>query len=100
MATPPQDVLGDLPVDGEQTHEAQLMSDAELDPKNVEGDRFDVDDDDLGTAPDLEEEPDGAPDLQPDRVVRFDETTTDGEPEPVDVDDDLIVGRPIDLDLP
>jgi hypothetical protein len=69
----PVDVLLDLPIDGEQTSEKQLMSDAELDPREVEGDRFDVGNDDLGMAPDLEEDPD-APDLQPDHVERFAET--------------------------
>ena len=42
----------------------------DLDPREVQGDRFDVDDDDLGMQPDLEPDPD-APDLQPDRVERF-----------------------------
>jgi len=94
----PVDVLGDLPVDGEPVAEAQLMPDAELDPDAVEGDRFDVDDDDLGTQPDVEDEPD-APDLRPDSIKRF----ADGREEDVadfddEVDDEQITVRPSSLD--
>ena len=85
----PVDVEGELPLDGEQTHETQLMSDAELEPKQVEGDRFDVNDDDLGTAPDLEDDPDTAPDLRPDRVVRLAELAADGESAPAADEDDV-----------
>ena len=89
----PVDVLGELPIDGEQTAETQLMPDADLDPREVQGDRFDVDDDDLGMAPDLEEEPD-APDLQPDNVERIaDSDDSEDEPEPDDLDD-RITARP------
>jgi hypothetical protein len=84
----PVDVLDRLPIDGDQVSDTQLMSDAELDPREVEGDRFDVGDDDLGMAPDLEEDPD-APDLRPDRVERFAESGTDDESEEDDVDDQL-----------
>jgi len=84
----PVDVLGQLPIDGEPIHEAQLMSDAELDPRAVEGDRFDVGDDDLGVAPDLELDPD-APDLRPDTVRRFAEAEEDGELDPDEIDDTL-----------
>jgi len=82
------DVLGQLPIDGEQIHEEQLMSDSELDPRAVQGDRFDVGDDDLGVAPDLEQDPD-APDLRPDTVERFAEAEEDGEPDPDDIDETL-----------
>ena len=89
----PVDVLGELPIDGHQTAETQLMPDADLDPREVQGDRFDVDDDDLGMAPDLEEEPD-APDLQPDNVERIaDSDDSEDEPEPDDLDD-RITARP------
>ena len=84
----PVDVLGELPIDGDQAHDSQLMSDADLDPRAVEGDRFDVGNDDLGMAPDLEQDPD-APDLQPDTVERFAEADAEGEPDPDDVDDRL-----------
>lgn len=89
----PVDVLGELPIDGDQTAESQLMPDADLDPREVQGDRFDVDDDDLGMAPDLEQEPD-APDLRPDSVERI-AATNDGEDEadPDDLDD-RITARP------
>jgi len=91
----PVDVLGDLPVDGEQVAEAQLMPDAELDPNAVEGDRFDVGDDDLGTQPDAETEPD-APDLRPDAIKRF---AGDREEDADDeVDDEQITARPSSLD--
>ncbi|HZJ53782.1 MAG TPA: hypothetical protein VFD38_06550 [Myxococcaceae bacterium] len=86
------DVLDELPVDGEQLRETQLMSDAELDPRAVQGDRFDVGDDDLGMAPDLEEDPD-APDLQPDSVERFAEADAEGEPDP-DEFEDQVTARP------
>jgi hypothetical protein len=89
----PVDVLGELPIDGEPTAEAQLMPDAELDPEQVEGDRFDVGDDDLGSAPDLEEEPD-APDLRPDTVRRFDESGDWGELAPDDLDESLTAPLP------
>jgi len=89
----PVDVLGELPIDGEQTAEMQLMPDADLDPREVQGDRFDVDDDDLGMAPDLEEEPD-APDLQPDSIERIaDSDESEDESEPDDLDD-RITARP------
>jgi len=84
----PADVLGELPIDGDQTREAQLMSDADLDPREVQGDRFEVGNDDLGVAPDLEADPD-APDLQPDAIERFAEADEDGEPSPEDVEDRL-----------
>jgi hypothetical protein len=89
----PVDVLLDLPIDGEQTSEKQLMSDAELDPREVEGDRFDVGNDDLGMAPDLEEDPD-APDLQPDHVERFAETDAVEEDPDADDDDARLTARP------
>lgn len=89
----PLDVLGELPIDGEPARDSQLMTDAELEPKEVQGDRFDVGDDDLGTAPDLEDDPD-APDLHPDAVERFAEAVADGEPDPDDVDDQL-TARPL-----
>jgi hypothetical protein len=76
----PVDVLGELPIDGDPVGEEQLMTDADLDPREVEGDRFDVGDDDLGQAPDLEPDP-GAPDLQPSSVERFAEADGDGEPD-------------------
>ena len=88
----PVDVLDGLPIDGEQVRDSQLMTDAELDPRAVQGDRFDVGNDDLGTAPDLEPDPD-APDLRPDTVERFAETDADGEPDP-DGLDDSITARP------
>jgi hypothetical protein len=88
----PVDVLGQLPIDGEPIHETQLMSDAELDPRAVQGDRFEVGDDDLGVAPDLELEPD-APDLRPDTVKRFAEAEENGEPDP-DEADEFITARP------
>ena len=84
----PVDVLGQLPIDGEQIHEEQLMTDDELDSRAVEGDRFDVGDDDLGMAPDLEREPD-APDLRPDTVKRFAEAEEDGDPDPDELDETL-----------
>jgi hypothetical protein len=88
------EVLPELPVDGEPTSETQLMSDAELNPREVEGDRFDVGDDDLGMAPDLEEDPD-APDLQPDHVERFAEPgALEEDPEADDDDDDRLTARP------
>jgi hypothetical protein len=87
------DVLLDLPINGEQTSEKQLMSDAELDPREVEGDRFDVGNDDLGMAPDLEEDPD-APDLQPDHVERFAETDAVEEDPDADDDDARLTARP------
>ena len=89
----PVDVLGDLPIDGDPTAETQLMPDAELDPRAVQGDRFDVDDDDLGMAPDLEEEPD-APDLRPDSVERIADSD-DGE-DGADADDldERVTARP------
>jgi len=80
----PADVLGELPIDGNPTSEEQLMPDSELEPRQVQGDRFDVSDDDLGTAPDLEDEPD-APDLQPDHVERLGES---GIEEDLDADDE------------
>jgi hypothetical protein len=76
----PVDVLGELPIDGDQTAESQLMPDAELDPRQVQGDRFDVNDDELGLAPDLEDDPD-APDLQPDRVERLGDADLDSDDE-------------------
>lgn len=84
----PVDVLGELPIDGDPVGEEQLMTDADLDPREVEGDRFDVGDDDLGQAPDLEADP-GAPDLQPDRVERFAEADADGEPDEDEVEERL-----------
>jgi hypothetical protein len=81
----PVDVLGQLPIDGDPVGEEQLMTDAELDPDEVEGDRFAVGDDDFGQAPDLEAEP-GAPDLEPDTVERFAEADADGEPDEDEVD--------------
>jgi len=89
----PVDVLGDLPVDGEPDADTQLMPDADLDPRQVQGDRFDVDDD-LGMAPDLEEEPD-APDLRPDQVKRFADSELDEESEPDD-DEERVTARPSD----
>jgi hypothetical protein len=80
----PVDVLGELPIDGNPTSEEQLMPDSELEPRQVQGDRFDVNDDDLGTAPDLEDDPD-APDLQPDHVERL---TESGFEEDLDSDDE------------
>jgi hypothetical protein len=88
----PVDVLGELPIDGDQAAETQLMPDAELDPREVQGDRFDVNDDDLGMAPDLEEDPD-APDLQPDHVEHIGDSGIDEEPDPDDVED-RITARP------
>jgi hypothetical protein len=83
----PVDVLDELPIDGESAAEAQLMTNAELDPRQVEGDRFDVNDDDLGMPPDLEDDPD-APDLQPDHVERL--TASGMEEDPgFEEDDDL-----------
>jgi hypothetical protein len=90
----PVDVLGELPVDGDPDAERQLMPDADLEPREVQGDRFDVDDDDLGMAPDLEDEPD-APDLRPDHVERFAESDVDEDPEPDD-GDERITARPSD----
>lgn len=84
----PVDVLGELPIDGDTVGEEQLMTDADLDPREVEGDRFDVGDDDLGQAPDLEAEP-GAPDLEPDTVERFAEADADGEPDEDEVEAQL-----------
>ena len=92
----PVDVLGQLPLDGNRTHEGQLMPDAELNPREVQGDRFDVDDDDLGMQPDLEDEPD-APDLQPDHVERFAEADADDEPE--DVDERLTARPDVEAEL-
>jgi hypothetical protein len=93
----PVDVLGDLPVDGEPVAETQLMPDAELDSDAVEGDRFDVGDDDVGMQPDLETEPD-APDLRPDAIKRFD---GDREEDVVQTDDEMddeqITARPSGL---
>jgi hypothetical protein len=88
----PVDVLGELPIDGDPVGEEQLMTDADLDPREVEGDRFDVGDDDLGQAPDLEADP-GAPDLQPDTVQRFAEADADGEPDE-DEDEERLSARP------
>ncbi|HET9155476.1 MAG TPA: hypothetical protein VFN91_02335 [Myxococcaceae bacterium] len=90
----PVDVLGELAVDGEPDAEAQLMPDADLDPREVQGDRFDVGDDDLGMAPDLEDEPD-APDLQPDQVERLGDSDVDDEAEPDDLDEG-VTARPSD----
>jgi hypothetical protein len=90
----PVDVLGELAVDGDPDAEAQLMPDADLEPREVQGDRFDVDDDDLGMAPDLEDEPD-APDLRPDHVERFAESDVDEEPDAED-GDERITARPSD----
>ena len=90
----PVDVLGELPVDGEPDAERQLMPDADLEPREVQGDRFDVDDDDLGMAPDLEDEPD-APDLRPDHVERFADSDVDEEVEPDD-GDERVTARPSD----
>ena len=91
----PVDVLGALPIDGAPVSEEQLMPDSELEPRQVQGDRFDVNDDDLGTAPDLEDDPD-APDLQPDHVERLTESGTeedlDSEDEELDAD---VIARPI-----
>jgi hypothetical protein len=84
----PVDVLGELPIDGDPVGEEQLMTDADLDPREVEGDRFDVGDDDLGHAPDLEADP-GAPDLQPDTVERFAEADADDEPDEDEVEERL-----------
>jgi hypothetical protein len=89
----PVDVLQELPVDGEPTSETQLMSDAELDPREVEGDRFDVGNDDLGTAPDLEDDPD-APDLRPDHVERITDSGLIEEDAEPDDDDDRLTARP------
>ena len=89
----PVDVLGELPVDGDPDADTQLMSDADLEPKEVEGDRFDIDDDE-GLEPDLEDEPD-APDLRPDHVERFAESDVDEEAEPDDADE-RITARPSD----
>jgi hypothetical protein len=85
----PVDVLDELPIDGETDAEAQLMTDAELDPRQVQGDRFDVNDDDLGMAPDLEDDPD-APDLQPDRVERLEEDLDSDD----EAEEDSVTGRP------
>jgi hypothetical protein len=94
----PVDVLGDLPVDGEPVAEAQLMPDADLDPDAVEGDRFDASDDDLGTPPDIEDEPD-APDLKPDAIKRFARGQEEDVGEPDDEgDDEQITVRPSSLD--
>jgi hypothetical protein len=84
----PVDVLGELPIDGDTVSEEQLMTDADLDPREVEGDRFDVGDDDLGQAPDLEADP-GAPDLQPETVERFAEADAEGEPDEDEVEAQL-----------
>jgi len=86
----PVDVLGELPIDGDQTAESQLMPDAELDPRQVQGDRFDVNDDELGMAPDLEDDPD-APDLQPDRVERLGDEDLDSDDEETE---DAVSARP------
>ena len=86
----PVDVLGELPIDGDQTAESQLMPDAELDPRQVQGDRFDVNDDELGLAPDLEDDPD-APDLQPDRVERLGDEDLDSDDEETE---DAVSARP------
>jgi len=80
----PVDVLGELPIDGNPISEEQLMPDSELEPRQVQGDRFDLNDDDLGSAPDLEDDPD-APDLQPDHVERL---TESGAEEDLDSDDE------------
>ena len=85
----PVDVLGELPIDGDQTAESQLMPDAELDPRQIQGDRFDVNDDELGMAPDLEDDPD-APDLQPDRVERLEEDLDSDD----QAEDDAVGARP------
>lgn len=90
----PVDVLGELPIDGDPVRDSQLMPDAERDPDQVQGDRFDVGNDDLGMAPDLEDDPD-APDLHPDTVERFAEADADGEPDPDDEVDGL-TARPAD----
>jgi hypothetical protein len=87
----PVDVLGELPIDGDQTAESQLMPDADLDPRQVQGDRFDVNDDELGMAPDLEDDPD-APDLQPDRVERLGDEDLDSDDEETE---DALGARPI-----
>lgn len=50
---------------------AQLMSDAELDPASIQGDRFDLNDGEGGSAPDLEEEPGQARDILPDTIRDF-----------------------------
>lgn len=88
----PVDLLGELPIDGELTRESQLMTDADLDPREVQGDRFDVGDDDLGMQPDLEADPD-APDLKPDTVRRFAEAEEEADPD--DIEDGL-GARPMD----
>ena len=93
----PVDVLGELPVDGAQVAERQLMTDSDLNPREVQGDRFDVGDDDLGMAPDLEDEPD-APDLQPDRVERVADSDLDEELDADDLDD-RITARPSRPDI-
>ena len=88
----PVDVLGELPIDGDQAADTQLMTDSELDPREVQGDRFDVDDDDLGMAPDLEDEPD-APDLQPDQVERIADSDIEDESDDEDLDE-RVTARP------
>ena len=88
----PVDVLGELPVDGDQVVDTQLMPDSDLDPREVQGDRFDVDD--LGMAPDLEDEPD-APDLQPDRVERIADSDLEEERDEDDLED-RVTARPIE----
>ena len=90
----PVDVLGELPIDGDSMAEAQLMPDADLDPRQVQGDRFDVGDDDLGMAPDLEDDPD-APDLQPDHVERLEASGMDEE-DPGSEDEDLDLNDSVD----
>jgi len=87
------DVLDQLPIDGDQVSDTQLMSDAELDPREVEGDRFEVGDDDLGMAPDLEEDPD-APDLRPDRVERIAESGAVEDDADEDDFDERLTARP------
>jgi len=88
MRTPPDSPLEQLPIDLDAPHESQLMSDAELEPEEVQGDRFDPGNDDLGTAPDLEPDP-GAPDLEPTLVGRFEDPAAAGEPDPDEVEDRL-----------
>jgi hypothetical protein len=65
------DLESRLALEGEAAKDARPLGPArELDPRAVQGDRFDATDSDVSYQPDLEDEPDAPKDILPDRVDR------------------------------
>lgn len=61
----PEDVL---PLATPSPDSRPLMTAKELDPRSIQGDRFDAADDDVSYQPDLEQDPDSPADIFPDQI--------------------------------